>query len=339
VSEPNAGPERAETGNETGAETVTVVVCAYTERRWDDLCLAHASLAAQTRRPDQVVLVVDHNDALLRRARAALPDITVTANAGPPGLSGARNTGVDAAAGEVLLFLDDDAVADPLWVERMLEPFADPEVLGVGGWAEPRWERPGRPAWFPEPFLWVVGCSYEGLPTSTADVRNPLGCAMGFRRSAFDLVGSFSGLVGRIGGRPVGCEETEFAIRVLQSKPGARIVHHPSARVAHHVTPDRARLSYFLRRCYHEGQSKAVLSAGLGPRDSLAAERDYVRRVLPRAAARGVRRSLVTGRPAGVASSLAILGGLGATAWGYGWARVRQRARGDRSAATGQAAA
>jgi GT2 family glycosyltransferase len=313
-------------------ETVSVIVCAYTERRWDDLLAAHASLAAQTRRPDQIVLVVDHNDALLRRARAALPGITVTANAGPPGLSAARNTGVGVATGEVLLFLDDDAVADSFWVQRMLEPFADPEVLGVGGWADPRWEPPGRPAWFPEPFLWVVGCSYEGLPTSTADVRNPLGCAMGFRRSAFDLVGGFSGLVGRIGGRPAGCEETEFAIRVLQAKPGARVVHNPLARVAHHVTPDRARLSYFLRRCYHEGQSKAVLSAGLGPRDSLAAEREYVRRVLPRAATRGMRRSLATGRPAGVASSLAILGGFGATAWGYGWARVRQRVRARRPA-------
>jgi glucosyl-dolichyl phosphate glucuronosyltransferase len=321
------------------AETVSVIVCAYTERRWEDLLAAHASLAAQTRPPDQVVLVVDHNDALLRRARAALPGSTVTANAGAPGLSGARNTGVEAASGEVLLFLDDDAVADPCWVQRMLEPFADPEVLGVGGWADPRWEHPGRPAWFPEPFLWVVGCSYEGLPTSIADVRNPLGCAMGFRRSAFDLVGGFSGLVGRIGGRPVGCEETEFAIRVLQAKPGARIVHNPSARVAHHVTPDRARLSYFLRRCYHEGQSKAVLSAGLGPRDSLAAERDYVRRILPRAAARGVRRSLATGRPAGVASSLAILGGLGATTWGYGWARVRQRARAQQRQSPGEASA
>jgi len=306
---------------------VSIIVCAYTERRWADLLAAHASLAAQTRRPDQVVLVVDHNDALLRRARTALPEVTVTANAGAPGLSGARNTGVEVATGEVLLFLDDDAVADSSWVQRMLEPFADPDVLGVGGWADPRWERPGRPAWFPEPFLWVVGCSYEGLPTSTADVRNPLGCAMGFRRSAFDLVGGFSGLVGRIGGRPVGCEETEFAIRVLRAKPGARIVHNPAARVAHHVTPDRARLSYFLRRCYHEGRSKAVLSADLGPRDSLASERDYVRRILPRAAVRGVRRSFATGRPAGVASSLAILAGLGTTAYGYGLARVQQRAR------------
>jgi GT2 family glycosyltransferase len=179
-----------------------------------------------------------------------------------------------------------------------------------------------------------VGCSYEGLPTSTADVRNPLGCAMGFRRSAFDLVGGFSGLVGRIGGLPVGCEETEFAIRVLRAKPGARVVHHPSARVAHHVTPDRTRLSYFLRRCYHEGRSKAVLSAYLGSRDSLASERDYVRRTLPRAAVSGLRRSITTGRPAGAASSLAILVGLATTAAGYGLARAGQRARLRRPAET-----
>jgi glucosyl-dolichyl phosphate glucuronosyltransferase len=318
--------ERSNRVEGQSAETVSVIVCAYTERRWEDLMAAHASLAAQTRSPDQVVLVVDHNDALLRWARAALPGSTVTANVGTPGLSGARNTGVEVASGEVLLFLDDDAVAGPCWVQRMLEPFADPEVLGVGGWADPRWEHPGRPAWFPEPFLWVVGCSYAGLPTSIADVRNPLGCAMGFRRSAFDLVGGFSGLVGRMGVRPVGCEETEFAIRVLQAKPGARIVHNPSARVAHHVTPDRARLSYFLRRCYHEGRSKAVLSASVGATDSLAS------------AARGVRRTVMTGRLAGVASSLAIFAGLTAAAAGYGLARARQRTRGRRAAQAVEAA-
>lgn len=297
-------------------ESVSVIVCAYTERRWDDLLAAHASLTTQTRRPDQIVLVVDHNEALLRRVQETLPDVTLTQNVGPPGLSGARNSGVEVATGEVVLFLDDDAVAEPAWVQRMLEPFADPDVLGVGGWADPRWDPPGRPAWFPEPFLWVVGCSYEGLPTATAPVRNPLGCAMGFRRSAFDLVGGFSTLVGRVGGHPVGCEETDFAIRVLRAKPSARVIHHPSARVSHHVTPDRARLSYFLRRCYHEGKSKAVLSGALGADESLASERDYVRRVLPRAALRG-----------GLGSSLAILAGLATTASGYALARARKPGR------------
>jgi GT2 family glycosyltransferase len=305
------------------SERVSVIICAYTERRWNDILAAYGSLVAQTRPADEIVLVVDHNERLLAKARAALAEIMVTANVAAAGLSGARNTGLDVATGEIILFLDDDAVADRSWIQRMLEPFTDPEVMGVGGWADPRWEPLGRPSWFPEPFLWVVGCSYEGQPTSTADVRNPLGCAMGFRRSAFDLVGGFSALVGRVESRPVGCEETEFAIRLLQAKPGARIIHKPDARVTHHVTPDRTQVSYFLRRCYHEGRSKAVLSASLGPQDSLASEREYVRRTLPRATVRGLRTSLRTRRPAEAASAVAIVAGLTATAWGYGLARIQ----------------
>jgi GT2 family glycosyltransferase len=308
------------------AATVSVIICAYTERRWEDLAAAYESVRAQTRPVEQIVMVIDHNDALLTRTTAAFPAALVLANQQASGLSGARNTGVEAAGAEILLFLDDDAVADPDWVERMLEPLRDPDVLGVGGWAIPRWAPVARPEWFPEPFLWVVGCSYQGLPTSTADIRNPLGCAMGFRRSAFDLAGGFSSSLGRVGGgKPTGCEETEFSIRVQQAKPTARIVLEPTARVRHHVTADRTRVRYFLSRCYHEGRSKALLSGVVGPQDSLASERTYVTGVLPRAVGAGLRKTLRTGKLSGVGSSLAILAGLGAAGLGYLSERARNR--------------
>lgn len=46
----------------------------------------------------------------------------------------ARNLGIDAAQGDIISFIDDDAVAEPCWLERLLEPFADPEVAAVGGY-------------------------------------------------------------------------------------------------------------------------------------------------------------------------------------------------------------
>jgi GT2 family glycosyltransferase len=301
--------------------TVAVVICAYTEDRWDDLLAAHRSLANQTAPADEIVVVIDHNPSLLRRLRTELPQARIVANRGVRGLSGARNTGIEETSADVVMFLDDDATAESGWVTLMAAPFRDPGVVGVGGWAEPNWAAPGRPRWFPEPFLWVVGCSYEGLPRVRADIRNPLGCAMGFRRSALELVGGFSGAVGRVGTHPVGCEETELAIRVRQAAPQSRVVMEPAAIVRHRVSEPRLRVRYFLQRCYWEGVSKAVVAKAVGAGDALESERAYTTRVLPRAFGRGLGQVL-RGRPSGALQSTAIVAGLGVTVLGYVRGRI-----------------
>lgn len=295
---------------------IAVIICAYTEKRWDDLVAAYRSVGRQTRAADEVVVVIDHNPELMRRWRERFPHATVIANSQTPGLSGARNTGVNATVSDIVLFLDDDARADAGWIAALTAPFADPSVQGVAGWADPAWGEAGRPAWFPEPFLWVVGCSYQGLPTTVSDVRNPLGCAMGFRRSAIEAVGGFSGSVGRVGTHPVGCEETEFSIRLRQLDPSARIVMVPQAVVHHRVSDDRRSIRYYLRRCYWEGVSKAVVSAAVGAQDGLESERAYATRVLPLAALGGLGDAL-RGRISGLGRSVAVVAGLSATSLGF----------------------
>ena len=198
--------------------TVSVLVCAYTERRWPHLTQAIDSLRSQRRRPDEIVLVVDHDSSLLARADEAFPDVKVVPNVEPQGLSGSRNTGVHQSRGDIFVFLDDDAVADVEWLSWLIEPFDDPLVLGTGGFSSPVWEAP-RPQWFPSEFLWTVGASWTGLPEQRARVRNPMGGTMAFRREAFVRVGGFSHGVGRIGHTHAGCEETEWAIRVQQAMP------------------------------------------------------------------------------------------------------------------------
>jgi len=68
--------------------TVTVVICAYTDRRWDDICAAVASVEAQQPAVDDLLLVIDHNQALLERATGAFPGARVLANEETQGLSG-----------------------------------------------------------------------------------------------------------------------------------------------------------------------------------------------------------------------------------------------------------
>ncbi|MER5635346.1 glycosyltransferase family 2 protein [Kitasatospora sp. NPDC002227] len=294
--------------------TLSVVICSYTMARWDDVRAALASVRAQQRPPEEVVLVVDHCPELAERLARHDPDARLVLSAERPGVSGARNTGLAAASGEILAFLDDDAVAEPDWTRQLLAPYRDPAVLGVGGLVTSWWER-GRPGWFPPEFDWVVGCSYPGSPEHTSAVRNFIGANMSFRRAAVVAAGGFRSDLGRVGTSPYGCEETELCLRLTALHPGAELRYEPSAVVRQHVPPARAKVSYFVSRCYAEGRSKARVAGYTGTRSALASERRYLRRTIPAAFGRslGQRRWAAAG---------ALLGGVSATVVGYAGGRL-----------------
>jgi glycosyltransferase involved in cell wall biosynthesis len=230
-----------------------------------------------------VIIVVDGNQALYRHLVDAYDDdrVMVVQNGCGRGLSGARNTGLGAARADVVVFLDDDAIPGPSALEGVRRCFGDAGVTALGGAVHPVWAWGDGPRWFPPEFGWVVGCDYRGLPPDGAAIRNPIGAAMAVRRQALHDVGGFSERLGRIDAVPAGCEETMMGIALLERDPEARIIRATSFDVAHAVPRDRMTMSYFVRRCYHEGRSKAVLTRLCGRQSSLASERSYVTRTLP----------------------------------------------------------
>lgn len=292
----------------------TVIICAYTLDRWDGIERAVASVRAQHVPPAQIILAVDHNAELASRARGVLPGVEVVESTGPKGLCGARNAGLERAAGEFVAFLDDDAWAEPSWLGRLLAPMAAGEVVATGGWAAGAWTG-GRPRWFPPEFDWVVGCSHAGLPTVPATVRNVIGCNMAFRREVFGVVGGFRSELSRHR-LPTGCDETELCIRITAALPGARIVLAPSAVVTQEVPLARASARYFARRCLGEGVSKSTVARLVGTADGLSSERAFARRVLPAAVVRGLVDA-VRGDAGGLGRSAALVAGLAVTTIGY----------------------
>lgn len=296
--------------------SISAVICAYTEERWDDMCAAVDSLRRQTLPPSEILLVVDHNPALLARVRASLPGVVAIANRQERGLSGGKNSGIAAARGELIAFLDDDAVAAPDWLERLAAGYTHPEVLGVGGATDPAWTGE-RPSWFPEEFFWVVGCTYRGTPLAAEPVRNLFGGNASFRRSVFESVGGFRCDMGRVGKRPVGCEETEFCIRLRQRWPQGILRYEPGARIYHRVPASRGSWHYYHSRCYGEGLSKAMVARLVGSSDALATERGYTLRTLPQGIARGLGDAVRRSDAMGLARAASIVTGLAATTAGY----------------------
>ena len=174
--------------------TATVIIPTFTLTRWDQFLLAVSSVIAQTRPPVELIICVDHNPELVRRCEerwgsgteAGFPIVVVPNRFeqsqvittyerahGTKRRFGAgwnRNTGAELALGDILVFLDDDAAAEPSWLEYLLAPFDDPGTVAVGGAPLPRYETE-RPRWFPANFDWVFGCAYVGLPQSSDRIR------------------------------------------------------------------------------------------------------------------------------------------------------------------------
>ncbi len=305
--------------------SVTVVICVNATERVPVLRSAVAAVLEQVSSTDELIVVVDHNPGLLEflsdgfewhgaRSPSEPVPTRVLPNKNQTGLSGARNAGVAAAHCDLVVFLDDDAIPRPGWLAELVEPFADSAVIGTGGTATPKWVSEPK-SWFPDEFLWVVGCSFKGLPSQSTQVRNPIGANMAFRREVILEAGGFTDGLGRVGRTPLGCEETEFSIRATRTV-GGRIIQRPAAIVDHVIPDSRLSARYFIRRCWAEGISKAKVSRLAGSAAALETERAYATRTLPVGLMVGLRDG-IAGRPAGFARSAAILGGFGITLVGY----------------------
>ena len=256
-----------------------MIVCTYTEEMVDYVLSCVKSLREQTLQPNEIILALDPDKTLVDFYKSRIPDGVKIVIGEGYGLAFARNAGVKNSKGDIVAFIDDDAVADKHWLEKTVKNYGEPHVVGVGGSVKPLWQ--GRyPVWFPEELYWVIGCSYKGLPERRANVRNPIGCNMSFRKSVFEKVGYFSSEVGRFGKKLLACEETELSIRALGKIPNSKIVYDPLAVVYHRVDKHRASLTYVWARSFYEGVSKALISFKSNSSTILSTEDSYLRYLL-----------------------------------------------------------
>jgi glycosyltransferase involved in cell wall biosynthesis len=259
---------------------VSVIISTFSIDRANHVASCIKSLRKQTLPPDEIILVLDPDEALLEFYKSCMPhDVKIVVSEGY-GLSYARNAGVKSAKGEIVAFIDDDAVADDRWLENLVKSYDDPLVVGVGGLIKPIWES-SRPIWFPEELDWIVGCSYKGLPKNKAYVRNPIGCNMSFRKDVFGKVGYFRADIGRFKNKPSAGEEAELTLRIFERIPGSKILYDPATVIYHRVPKARANLKYVVRRSFYEGFSKAlILAHKSNPLKAMSSEGLYLKYLL-----------------------------------------------------------
>jgi GT2 family glycosyltransferase len=242
---------------------VSVVLCTHTMDRYDALTEAAGSVLDQTHDDVDLVLVSDGDPAVHERMVADFgdrPDVRTHLMPENVGLLGARNAGAEAATGDIVAFLDDDAVADGRWVERLVEAYERRDRVAVGGRVNPAWLA-GRPGFLPEEFYWIVGVTHRGFgpggdPERAGEVRNTNGSNISFRRDVFSDLGGFdTDIGGRKGDNHLQGGETELCAR-LREEYGEGVWYVPDATVAHKVFDYRTDPRWIAERAFWQGYSK-----------------------------------------------------------------------------------
>ena len=240
---------------------VSVVLCTYSPDMYDHFRDAAESVLEQSYDDVELVIVVDGNDELYGRVQedyGDLEDVVLHCNDENVGLLESRNTGAALATGDVVAFIDDDAVTDEDWVAELVESYEERGALAVGGKMTPEWVAE-KPAFLPEEFYWLVGVTHRGFADGPCYVRNTFGSNISFRRDVFRELGGFDANIGgRKGDANLQGGETELCAR-LTTEYGERVWYNPDAEVAHKVFDYRTDPTWLLDRAFWQGYSKRAM--------------------------------------------------------------------------------
>jgi glycosyltransferase involved in cell wall biosynthesis len=262
---------------ETKKPLASVIVCSYSEGRMKDLEDCIRSLLEQDFEDFEVLVVVDHNEKLYRilRNRLSNQKVRVILNDSPcMGQASTMNRGVRESRGEIVCFIDDDAVASRNWLSKLIGAY-DADTVAVGGLIEPIWIS-GRPSYLPEEFYWMVGATGNYLGKSAREVRNLWSGNISYRKSLFSSVGFFREDLGKARDALLQGEDAKFGLKTLKLT-GRSVKYIPEAVVYHKVRGERVKLSSLLKRAFGQGYTKAYIKRAYKGVDALSVERDYMK--------------------------------------------------------------
>lgn len=245
--------------------SVTITVLIPTRNRPAPLARALRSLAALALPPDFAVdvLVVDNSadgNAAAVVDAATLPFPARCIAAPQPGVATARNTGVAAAEGEIVAFLDDDCEAQPDWLDAQVTTLrrsgADasfgPRIARIDG------QQPADAEWFTSTYARDFGLA-DGADVTSRDAHLPLpGAAFVKSRTLTVSAGPFDPRLDEIGGEDV------LLFRQLRIA-GRRFVWSPRAAVVEYIPTSRIDRGFVMRRRYLSGQHRCLVPMLLVP--------------------------------------------------------------------------
>ena len=239
---------------------VSVVVCTYSMDRYGPFSECVESVLAQTYAPLEIVLVVDGNQRVFERVSDSFGDeenVRLHCNDENQGISYSRTKGAELASGEIVAFIDDDATAEPDWIQRLVDVYESTDAIAVGGDVRPDWQTE-KPDFFPAEFYWLVGCVEPRFAEDGEEVRNTYGSNISYRREEFLEVGGYDPNTGRKGDKHLQAHEAPVGIR-LRREFGQGMVFTENAVVDHKLFDYRGEFRWLIARSFWQGYSKRVM--------------------------------------------------------------------------------
>ncbi|OGR56453.1 MAG: hypothetical protein A2X36_04035 [Elusimicrobia bacterium GWA2_69_24] len=225
-----------------------ISVVIPTRERWELLAACLDSVLGQSRPPDEVVVVDNASrdgggDALRAQGLARLRVVREER----PGVDHARNRGVAESAGDIVAFIDDDALAGRGWLEALAEAFADPGVMGAGGPVRLLFpEGAGSPLLRSQRVLHCLGLVDYGPETHRIDPRTQSLCGtnLAFRRDLLLREPGFRGAL-PFPGMGVCGDDYELSRRLAADNA---VRYEPKAVVEHRIPAHKLSAAYLLKR-------------------------------------------------------------------------------------------
>jgi len=158
------------------------------------------------------------------------------------GLGYCRTLGAKAAEGDVIAFIDDDALASPNWIEKIEMNAIRYDI--IGGTCKPIYAVKKLPEWWNPTLLGKY---------LTVNNDFLVGCNFAVRREVFEKVGYFRRILGRVSGKLISNEERDLILRARIA--GKSVAFDRSMIVYHKILPYRMNLKYLIRRAWYQGFS------------------------------------------------------------------------------------
>lgn len=276
----------------SGLETViSVVICSHNRVAMLRESI-HSVLASGSERDDFELLIVDNASTdgtaqMVESLSRQHPQVRYLYER-ELGLSKARNLGIQQSLGQLVVFLDDDAVVSKTWLYDISSPLTGSEnLVGVGGRIEPVFPA-ATPMWVTPMSLRFYG-SYDLGPDPLLTEWVPGGNSA-WSRAWLVGKGGFDERLGRVGKSPIGgSEESLVCATALQE--GKQLLYEPRALMFHQIEKRKTRLSWLIARYFGQGimgirmaeikSGKAITNAPLR-RGLIDLVRDSVRRIVQR---------------------------------------------------------
>lgn len=247
---------------------LSIIICTYNREKYIGPLLDSISKNDYPTSDYEIILVdnncTDNTRGVCEQFVATHPEIRLRyVVETEQGLSAARNKGIKEAKGEVIIYVDDDALVDTDYIRIYAEHFAaHPETMAAGGPIEPLYETQ-EPSWM-SPYtkaLLTAWMNYGDKVREYPNGRYPGGGNAAYRKTVFDQVGLFNTKLGRKGTALLASEEKDIFDKMKAL--GMLVLYLPTP-VLHHIIP-QAKLEedYFNRLTLQIGRSERMRTCAI----------------------------------------------------------------------------